>query len=75
MNHVGLVIAICLIVLSSFIFSFNVKANGQQRSQRVLLEMKGKGGKVPVNQRGEYLKQQRMMQQKAQMEQDKVEGE
>lgn len=74
MNHVGLIIAICLIVLSSFIFSFNVKANGQQRSQRVLLEMKGKGGKVPVNQRGEYLKQQRMMQQKAQMEQDKVEG-
>ena len=38
------------------------------------LTMKGKGGKVPVNQRGEYMKQQRMMDQKAQMEMGKKEG-
>jgi hypothetical protein len=34
--------------------------------------MKGKGGKIPINQRGEYLKQQRMMESKNQMEQEKV---
>ena len=36
--------------------------------------MKGKGGRVPVNQRGEYLKQQRMMEARAQMTANKVEG-
>ncbi len=36
--------------------------------------MKGKGGRVPVNQRGEYLKQQRMMEARAQMQANKVEG-
>lgn len=36
------------------------------------LVMKGKGGKIPINQRGEYLKQQRMMESKNQMEQEKV---
>lgn len=32
------------------------------RQQR-LLEMKGKGGRVPINQRGEFLKRQRMIEQ------------
>ena len=36
--------------------------------------MKGKGGKVPINQRGEFLKQQRMMESKNQMEKEKPDG-
>ena len=31
--------------------------------QQRLLEMKGKGGRVPINQRGEFLKRQRMIEQ------------
>lgn len=42
--------------------------------QRLDLEMKGKGGKVPVNQRGEFMKRQRMIQQKQQLDANKKEG-
>lgn len=73
MNYAGLILSL-LFVLGSEVVSFKVQSNGIARRSRVLLEMKGKGGKVPVNQRGEFLKQQRMLQQKAQMEEGAKEG-
>ena len=36
--------------------------------------MKGKGGKVPINQRGEYMKQQKMMEKNLQRTESKQEG-
>jgi len=46
----------------------------QPTARRGLMEMKGKGKRVPIDQRGEFLKQQRMMEARNQMEKDKVEG-
>lgn len=38
------------------------------------LEMKGKGGRVPIDQRGEFMKQQRMMEMREKMQASKSEG-
>jgi len=38
------------------------------------LEMKGKGKRVPIDQRGEFLKQQRMLEARAAVEKDKPDG-
>ena len=38
----------------SFVASFNLK--GETRASSRLLEMKGKGRRVPIDQRGEYVK-------------------
>ena len=56
--------------------AFNVNRALVRSSQnsRGMLEMKGKGGKVPVNQRGEYMKQMRMMEQQKQIKQNQKEG-
>ena len=63
------------------IFLCAVNAFNPQTSQRLStrgnvgqLVMKGKGGKIPINQRGEFLKQQRMMESKNQMEKEKPDG-
>lgn len=67
---------IVLIVLLATAGAFNVGSSRKQvgAARGGMLTMKGKGGRVPVNQRGEYLKQQRMMEAKAQMEANKVDG-
>jgi len=41
---------------------------------RRTLEMKGKGGRVPIDQRGEFIKQQRMMEMREKMQEQKKEG-
>jgi hypothetical protein len=72
----GLVLCVLALFFVSTI-AFNgarMATNIRRISSRSELTMKGKGGKVPVNQRGEYMKQQRMMDQKAQMEMGKKEG-
>jgi len=38
------------------------------------LEMKGKGKRVPIDQRGEFIKQQRMLEVKTQMEKEMPKG-
>ena len=68
----------CLLTMS-WAFNGGFRAVSTRSSPRTCLRsaglvMKGKGGKVPVNQRGEYMKQQRMMEQRAQMEMGKKEG-
>ena len=69
-------VALLLVVISVFavVQAFNVGAGKRMTSSRGMLTMKGKGNRVPVNQRGEYLKQQRMMEARSQMEANKVEG-
>ena len=44
--------------------------NRQATRRNEILSMKGKGGKVPINQRGEYMKQQKMMEMRKQMKTD-----
>eukprot|EP00600_Ochromonadales_sp_CCMP1393_P000792 CAMPEP_0174984526 /NCGR_PEP_ID=MMETSP0004_2-20121128/17775_1 /TAXON_ID=420556 /ORGANISM="Ochromonas sp., Strain CCMP1393" /LENGTH=180 /DNA_ID=CAMNT_0016236953 /DNA_START=144 /DNA_END=686 /DNA_ORIENTATION=- len=44
------------------------------RSNVGSMQMKGKGRRVPIDQRGEYLKQQRMMDAKKQIDANKPEG-
>ena len=60
-------------VLAQVALGFGARGGGSRVMARSLV-MKGKGGRVPVNQRGEYLKQQRMMQQRSQMNENKAEG-
>ena len=43
-------------------------------ASRGALEMKGKGGRVPIDQRGEFLKKQRMMEQMQKMKESKASG-
>ena len=72
-----LTILIAFFLSSDYVLSFNFQTNVPrylQKSNVASLEMKGKGSKVPINQRGEYLKQQRMMELKKQMESTKDEG-
>lgn len=38
------------------------------------MTMKGKGNRVPIDQRGEFLKQQRMMEAKSKIEKEKPSG-
>ena len=64
-----LLIAVWVTALSAFELISRQTAIG-----RLNLSMKGKGNRVPVNQRGEFMKQQRMMQQREQLENAKVEG-
>ena len=72
--------AMCVMfaVLLCSVAAFNIKSSQRTaatvRSNVGLLTMKGKGGKIPINQRGEYLKQQRMMESKNQMEKEKPDG-
>jgi len=44
------------------------------RQTRSTLEMKGKGGRVPIDQRGEFIKQQRMMEVRQKMQASKADG-
>jgi hypothetical protein len=60
-------IVVCALLASSN--AFNVATNRIVR-RSAFLEMKGKGGRIPINQRGEYMKQQKMMELKKQMEGD-----
>lgn len=73
-NATVLTVALAMALICT-VSAFNI-----QSSERITLRsanslvMKGKGGKIPINQRGEYLKQQRMMESKNQMEKEKPEG-
>lgn len=67
------ILLLCSIMALALAFNVN-RALTRSRISRGNLEMKGKGGKVPVNQRGEYLKQMRMMEQQNQMKQNQKEG-
>ena len=74
MQLFAIVVVVCLISAAT-VSGFNVGGvRKYAASSRGVLTMKGKGGRVPVNQRGEYLKQQRMMEARAQMTANKVEG-
>jgi Family of unknown function (DUF6523) len=69
-----------LIILIFVVVALTATAFNVRTSERVTIRsanslvMKGKGGKIPINQRGEYLKQQRMMESKNQMEKEKPDG-
>jgi hypothetical protein len=53
--------------------SLAASRSSRQQSRRTL-EMKGKGGRVPIDQRGEFIKQQRMMEMREKMQEQKKEG-
>eukprot|EP00596_Hydrurales_sp_CCMP1899_P006202 CAMPEP_0119041686 /NCGR_PEP_ID=MMETSP1177-20130426/12970_1 /TAXON_ID=2985 /ORGANISM="Ochromonas sp, Strain CCMP1899" /LENGTH=221 /DNA_ID=CAMNT_0007007921 /DNA_START=73 /DNA_END=738 /DNA_ORIENTATION=+ len=67
-------IAVLMIAFAYSSLAFNIQTSQRAMSIKRELVMKGKGGKIPINQRGEYLKQQRMMESKNQMEQEKPDG-
>lgn len=67
---VVLMLLATIMQVSAFTCSSNVRLHDCRRS----LEMKGRGSKVPINQRGEFLKRQRMIQAKEQIDQTKTEG-
>lgn len=66
----AVLIVVCVMLVSSD--AFNVATNRIAR-RSAFLEMKGKGGRIPITQRGEYMKQQKMMELKKQMEGDSKE--
>ena len=75
MHYCLILCSLALLVIYTTAFNGSRRVISSRRTgSRSVLTMKGKGGKVPVNQRGEYMKQQRMMEQKAQMEMGKKEG-
>lgn len=67
------IICLCLLLfatsleVTSFGISHSMVARTTTRSHVGSMEMKGKGGRVPIDQRGEFLKQQRMMEARDQM--------
>jgi hypothetical protein len=69
---VGIVVTVFLLTAAAFNIQQSQKS--ALRSNALKITMKGKGGKIPINQRGEYLKQQRMMESKNQMEKEKPDG-
>lgn len=72
MYAVGIVVTVFLLTATAFNIQQSQKS--ALRSNAFKITMKGKGGKIPINQRGEYLKQQRMMESKNQMEKEKPDG-
>jgi hypothetical protein len=72
-NLAALLVVLALVCASVGAWS-TVAAKGRVRSHVGAMQMKGKGQRVPIDQRGEYIKQQRMMEAKKQMEGDKPDG-
>ena len=76
MSELSLIL-LCLVVLVSCIHnaeSYSLLTSNVKRTTVHSLTMKGKGNRVPIDQRGEYMKQQRMMEVKAKMEKEKPTG-
>jgi hypothetical protein len=57
-----------LLVTVANVESFSIQTVIKSREFSRNLEMKGKGSRVPIDQRGEYLKQQKMMEARKQMQ-------
>jgi len=72
------VICVIALLLASTAQGWMATSLAASRSSRQLsrrtLEMKGKGGRVPIDQRGEFIKQQRMMEMREKMQEQKKEG-
>jgi Family of unknown function (DUF6523) len=71
MHSVSIIIALALLCTTT---AFHVQSLSRALHSRSSLEMKGKGSRVPINQRGEYMKQQKMMEMRKQLETSKPEG-
>ncbi|KAJ1432780.1 hypothetical protein B484DRAFT_447600 [Ochromonadaceae sp. CCMP2298] len=72
-NLAALLVVLALVCASVGAWS-TVAARGMVRSHVGAMTMKGKGSRVPIDQRGEYIKQQRMMEAKKQQEGTKPDG-
>lgn len=71
----SLLLLVLLLSIISLILSFNINTyNVRSNSNRLLLEMKGKGNRVPIDQRGEFLKRQRMMEVQKEMYKTKADS-
>ena len=67
-------LALCLLLISlvsGFNYGFKTRSVGSTKLQ---LEMKGKGKRVPIDQRGEFIKRQRILEAQAKIEQSKPSG-
>lgn len=73
MNPLLCILIICIVSMT-VAFSFYCNPSITFNCKGRTLEMKGKGKRVPINQRGEYLKQQRMLDLRQKMEKNKPEG-
>jgi hypothetical protein len=62
----ALLAVICLL-FASVSEGFYLGTTDLKLSQRRSLEMKGKGSRVPINQRGEFVKRQKIMEQREMM--------
>ena len=72
--YVICVIALLLASTAQGWMATSLAASRSSRQSRRTLEMKGKGGRVPIDQRGEFIKQQRMMEMREKMQEQKKEG-
>ena len=66
-----------LVAVEAFQLPMQRRQQQQSSSPRVssrFLEMKGKGNRVPIDQRGEYMKQQRMLEMREKMQSTKASG-
>jgi hypothetical protein len=61
-----------------FILGYNIESfklsSHKVTSNKLNIEMKGKGKKIPLEQRGEYLKRQQMLEAQAEMERNRPKG-
>jgi hypothetical protein len=72
LNKFSLIILIFLFV-SCAVQSFQ-PFSSIMTTKKLNLEMKGKGKKIPIEQRGEYMKRQRIMEAQAEYEKNKPKG-
>lgn len=69
-------ILLCFALLSivELITSFSLSSSKSIVQTRLQLEMKGKGKRVPIDQRGEFVKRQRILEAQAEMDKRKPTG-
>lgn len=74
MNTTFIVLVLAIIASVEVVKCFQFSSGLARQSARLSIEMKGKGGKVPIDQRGEFMKRKKIMDAKSQMEKNKPEG-
>lgn len=71
-----LTVILCLLFLAWNTQAFNVVSvsSRSQPTARLQLEMKGKGKRIPIDQRGEYVKRQRMLEAQEELQKNRPKG-
>lgn len=74
MSTMNLLLCFVLLAMVEFSYSFSSVSTRSTVQTRLQLEMKGKGKRVPIDQRGEFIKRQRILEAQAQIEKSKPSG-